>query len=318
MSTEVGKKVLLLEARSIQEMAKRVGVNFKTAVDLMCASKHPIILIGMGKPAFIADKISASLASTGTLSFTLHPADALHGDIGRIKKNSVVLLFSNSGETEELVRLIPLLKELRCKLIAITGNLKSYVAKFSDTVLDTSVISEAKPLDVAPTASTTCMLAMGDALTMAIVTKKGFRKEDFAMLHPGGFLGRQLRMTVGDVMRSGVNHPRVLAETTIKAVLIKITKARAGSATVVDSKGRCIGIFTDGDLRRYVEEKGAHLDEKVSLVMTKNPTTVSIHALVSEVLHIFKRRKVDEIPVVDARLRAVGLLDIQDLLSKGF
>ncbi|MCA9396856.1 MAG: SIS domain-containing protein, partial [Candidatus Omnitrophica bacterium] len=150
MSTDVGKKVLLLEAQSIQKMAQRIGKNFQTAVALMHRTKNPVILIGMGKPAFIADKISASLASTGTSSFTLHPADALHGDIGRIKKKSVVLLLSNSGETEELVRLLPILKELKCSLIAITGNTKSYVAKFSDVTLDTSVVSEAKPLDVAP------------------------------------------------------------------------------------------------------------------------------------------------------------------------
>lgn len=318
MSTDVGRKVLLLEAQSIQKMAKRIGKNFQIAVSLMYRTKNPVILIGMGKPAFIADKISASLASTGTSSFTLHPADALHGDIGRIKRKSVVLLLSNSGETEELVRLVPLLKELKCSLIAITGNTKSYIAKFSDVTLDTSVVSEAKPLDVAPTASTTCMLAMGDALTMALVAKKGFKKEDFAMLHPGGSLGKRLRMTVQDVMRSGINHPKVSSKTTIKAALVKMTKARAGSATVVDQKGRCIGIFTDGDLRRYVEKKGAHLQERVSAVMTPNPTTVQKNQLVSDVVRIFKNRKVDEIPVIDSRMRVVGLLDIQDLLNKGF
>lgn len=318
MSVKLGKSVLLHEAEAITAMASQLGSDFKKAVDLMSSTRKPVILVGMGKPAFIADKISASMASTGTASFTLHPADALHGDLGRIHKNAVVILLSNSGETEEIIRLVPLLKTLKCRLIAITGNVRSYLAKYSNAVLDTSVVSEAKPLGVAPTTSTTCMLAMGDALTMALVEKKGFKKEDFALLHPGGSLGKKLRLTVRDVMRSGSKHAKVSHSASLKSVLLAITKARAGSATVVNSKKECLGIFTDGDLRRHIEKRGASLNIAVSKVMTASPTTVKDTELVSDVVAVVRNHKIDEVPVVNGRGRVVGVLDIQDLLDKGF
>ena len=274
MTLRVAKTVLKHEAESILQMASRLDKQFDKAVKLMLETHKPLIVIGMGKPAFIAQKISASLASTGTPSFSLHPADALHGDIGRIRPRSVVLLLSNSGETEEIVRLIPLLKAVQCRLIAITGNLRSRLAKASHAVLNTSVVSEAEPLNVAPTASTTCMLAMGDALTMVLAKQKRFEEKDFARLHPGGALGRRLRLLAKDVMRKSGHNPLVKKTASVKEVLFKITKARAGSATVVDDRGRCVGIFTDGDLRRQFRSMISNSHKPITAYMTPKPITI--------------------------------------------
>lgn len=299
-------------------MAKRLDGGFDRAVRMIHASKHPVILVGMGKPGFIAEKVSASFASTGTYSFTLHPADALHGDIGRVPAGAVVILLSNSGETEELVRLIPLLKSARARLIVMTGNLRSTMARAADVLLDTSVVSEAEPLSLAPTASTTCMLAMGDALAMALVKKRRFKEKDFAMLHPGGMLGKRMRLRVRDVMRSGDRNPCVRPTMAIRDVLLKITAARAGSASVVDAKGRCLGIFTDGDLRRHFKELTSHPESPISRYMTPNPVTIKEDLLAVQALELLRRRAIDELPVTDAKGRVRGLLDVQDLLAQGF
>lgn len=318
MSLATAQAVLKHEAESILRMARRLNAGFDRAVRLIHSSKSPVILVGMGKPGFIAEKISASFASTGTPSFTLHPADALHGDIGRVPVGAVVILISNSGETEELVRLVPLLKSVRARLIVMTGGLRSALARAADILLDTSVASEAEPLNLAPTASTTCMLAMGDALAMALVKKRRFKEKDFALLHPGGMLGKRMRLRVRDVMRSGDRNPRVRPSQAIRDVLIRITSARAGSATIVDGKGRCLGIFTDGDLRRHFKELTAHPDSPVSKYMTANPVTVNEDMLAVQALELLRRRAIDELPVTDRMGRVRGLLDVQDLLAQGF
>ncbi len=318
MSTATAKAVLRHEAESILRMAGRLNTGFDRAVRLIHASKHPVILVGMGKPGFIAEKISASFASTGTPSFTLHPADALHGDIGRVPSGAVLILLSNSGETEELVRLVPLLKSVHATLIVMTGNLRSTLARSAQILLDTSVVSETEPLNLAPTASTTCMLAMGDALTMALVKKRRFKEKDFALLHPGGMLGKRMRLKVRDVMRSGDRNPRVKPSASMREVLLRITTARAGSATIVDADGRCLGIFTDGDLRRHFKELTARPDAPVSKFMTANPVTVSEDLLAVRALELLRRRAIDELPVTDAKGRVSGLLDVQDLLAQGF
>jgi len=318
MSIKVAKQVLNHEAKAIKRMANRLGKNFTRAIELIYKAKGPTIVIGMGKPAFIADKISASLASTGTASFTLHPADALHGDIGRVSKSAVVMMLSNSGQTEEILKLIPLMKSRRCKLIAVTGNKRSELAGASDVVLDTSVIREAVPLDVVPTASTTCMLAMGDAVTMALAKRRKFKEEDFALLHPGGSLGKRLRLTVKDVMRTGKKNPCVKAGTSVREALLCITRARAGSVTVIDSKGRCIGIFTDGDLRRHYNELFGAANKNIALFMTPGPKTVHENTLAMKALEMIQKHMFDEIPVVNSRGVVTGLLDVQDLLAQGF
>lgn len=318
MSLATAQAVLKHEAESILRMAKRLNAGFDRAVRLIYSSKHPVILVGMGKPGFIAEKISASFASTGTPSFTLHPADALHGDIGRVPAGAVVILLSNSGETEELVRLVPLLKSTRARLVVMTGGLKSTLAQSAEILLDTSVVTEAEPLNLAPTASTTCMLAMGDALAMALVKKRRFKEKDFAMLHPGGMLGKRMRLKVRDVMRCGDRNPRVRPTTAIREVLLTITTARAGSATIVDARGRCLGIFTDGDLRRHFKELTAHPNSPVSKYMTANPITVQEDLLAVQALQLLRRRAIDELPVTDRLGRVKGLLDVQDLLAQVF
>ncbi|MBU4457530.1 MAG: KpsF/GutQ family sugar-phosphate isomerase, partial [Candidatus Omnitrophica bacterium] len=265
------KQVLKIEADSIRRLSSRINKDFEKAVNLIYACKGRVVVTGMGKAGIIGEKISATLASTGTPSLWLHSAEAIHGDLGRVQKQDVIIAISNSGETEEIVRLIPNIKKIGAKLIAITGNIRSTLAKNSDALLDVSIKEEACPLGLAPMASTTTMLAMGDALCAALIDKRGFKRADFAFLHPGGSLGKQLLLKVEDIMRKGAQNPIVKENAKVKSVLLKITAARAGSATVVDDKGKLKGIFTDGDLRRHLEE-GLNLSKQnVKDVMTKKP-----------------------------------------------
>lgn len=311
------KQVLKIEADSIRRLASRINKDFERAVNLIFASKGRVVVTGMGKAGIIGEKISATLASTGTPSLWLHSAEAIHGDIGRVRKEDVIIAISNSGETDETVRLVPHIKKIGAKLIAITGNVRSTLAGNSDAVLDVSIKEEACPLGLAPMASTTTMLAMGDALCAALMDKRGFKRSDFAFLHPGGSLGKQLLLKVEDIMRKGSQNPIVKENTKLKEVLLKITASRAGSATVVDKKGKLIGIFTDGDLRRHLEE-GLDLSQKrVRDVMTKGPKAMKKGSLAVEALRVLQEYKIDEIPIVDERGRAIGLVDVQDLLKAG-
>ncbi len=311
------KEVLRIEAEAVRSLIKRVDKNFEKAVGLILACKGKVVVTGMGKPGFIGEKISATLSSTGTPSLSLHPADAIHGDLGRVTKDDVIIAISNSGETEEILRLLPTLKKIGAKLIAMTGNMRSTLAKYSDVVLNVGVKREACPFNLAPTASTTAMLAFGDALAIALLDKRGFKKEDFAFYHPGGALGKRLLLKVEDIMRKGKANPVVKGETKIRDVLLKITGARAGSASVVDKRGVLIGIFTDGDLRRHLENDAALSGRQVKNVMTKNPITISKEMLAADAFRILREKKIDEIPVVDKSKRPIGLVDVQDLLKAG-
>ncbi len=317
MPINVAKRVIKIERDALSSLALRIDGSFEKACELILKCKGRVVVTGMGKPGFIAQKISATLSSTGTPSLFLHAAEALHGDLGRVMKDDVVIAFSNSGETEEIVKLLPLVRKIGAKLIAFTGNARSLLAKHSDVVLDVSVKKEACPLNLAPTASTTVMLALGDALALALLEKKKFKAEDFAFFHPGGNLGKKLLLKVSDIMRTGKNNPIVSERMKIKEVLFKITKARAGSATVVDKRGRLAGIFTDGDLRRHLEEGERILEGSVGRVMTKDPISVGQNKLAAEALEILRSKKIDEMPVVDSKRRPVGLLDVQDLLKAG-
>jgi len=317
MPIKIAKEVIKIERDALSRLIARIDGHFERACDLILKSKGRVVVTGMGKPGFIAQKVSATLSSTGTPSLFLHPAEALHGDLGRVMKEDVVVAFSNSGQTEEIVKLLPLVKKIGAALIAVTGDRKSPLAQNSDVVLDVSVKKEACPLNLAPTASTTAMLAMGDALALALLEKKGFRTEDFAFYHPGGKLGKQLLLKVKDIMRTGRDNPIVPEKMKIKDVLLRITKARAGSATVVGAGGRLSGIFTDGDLRRHLEEGELTLDRAVGKVMTRNPVTITENKLAAEALEILRSKKIDEVPVVDSKRRPVGLLDVQDLLKAG-
>ena len=317
MSVKRAREVFKIESDAIKQLSNRLNKDFQNAVNLMHRCKGRVVVTGIGKGGIIGQKISATLASLGTPSLWLHAVEAFHGDLGRVSKEDIVIILSNSGETEEIKRLLPVLKKIGTKIIAFTGNKKSTLAKYSDIVLDVGVKEEACPLGLAPTASTTAMLAMGDALAICLLEKKGFKKEDFAFYHPGGALGRRLILKVEDIMRIGKANPVVNQERKIKDVLLLITAARAGSASVVNEKRKLVGIFTDGDLRRHLEEHTDLSSCKVKEVMTKSPITITKDRLAAEALSILKEKKIDEVPVVDEKRRPIGLLDVQDLLKAG-
>jgi arabinose-5-phosphate isomerase len=313
---KIAKQVLAVEAKAIKDLLPRINRNFDQAVDLIARCKGRVVITGMGKPGLIGRKISATMASLGIPSLFLHPAEAVHGDLGRVTNQDIVIAISNSGQTEEMTKLLPIIKKIGVRLIGFTGNLKSVLAEYSDVVLNVGVKKEACPFNLAPTASTTATLAMGDALAVAVLQKKGFKIEDYAFYHPGGSLGKKL-LTVKDLMRKGPQNPIVSENSKVKTVLLHITKSRAGSATIVNKKRKVVGIFTDGDLRRHIETETDILSCSVFKVMTKNPVTIHKNKLAVEALKVLKEKKIDEIPVVDDYKRPIGLLDVQDLLKAG-
>ena len=310
--------MLRIEAEAIRRLIPRIGTSFEVAVSLLVACKGRVAVTGMGKAGLIGQKLSATLASTGTPSHWVHPAEAIHGDLGRITKHDIVIALSNSGETEELTRLLPVIKRIGARLVALTGHTRSTLAKYSDVVLDVSVTKEACSMNLAPTSSTTAMLAMGDALAVVAAERKGFKERDFALLHPGGQLGRRLLLRVRDLMRTREANPIARDTARVSAILVAITKARAGCASIVDARGRLVGIFTDGDLRRHLQS-GDHLALRfVRDVMTRHPKTIGAESLAAEALRVLREHKIDELVVVDGQRRPVGLLDVQDLLKAGF
>jgi arabinose-5-phosphate isomerase len=320
MKTNVLKRareVLDIESEAIIYLKARIGKDFKKVLDIILKTKGMVVVSGMGKTGIIAQKFSATLASTGTPSLFLHCAEAVHGDLGRVTRDDVVVIISNSGSGEEIKQLLPLLKKIGSPIIGLTGNKNSILAKYSDAVLDISVKREACPLGLAPTASTTAALAMTDALAVCLLELKGFKEKDFAFFHPGGVLGKRLLLKVGDIMRTGRSSPVVGAEKTVSHTLLKITHARAGAASIVDRSGRLIGIFTDGDLRRHIESDADLPRRKIKEVMTKNPLAITLDKLAAEALRLMEEKKIDELVVVDAKRHPVGLLDVQDLLRCG-
>src|SRR3989338_6819962 len=306
MSIRRAREVLRIEAEAVRRLIPRVGRNFEAAVKLLAGCKGRVAVTGMGKAGLIGQKLSATLASTGTPSQWVHPAEAIHGDLGRVTKQDVVIALSNSGETEELNRLLPVIKRIGARLIALTGNPRSTLAKHSDVVLDVSVKREACSLNLAPTSSTTAMLAIGDALAVVVAEKKGFRERDFALLPPGGSLGRKLLLRVGDLMRTGTAHPIVRDRVRVKAALLAITKARVGCATIVDARGRLQGIFTDGDLRRHLDLTPDLARQRVRNVMTRRPKTIRDDCLAAEALRLLREYGIDELVVGGGRGPAGG------------
>ncbi len=306
-----------MEALAISRLRSRIGKDFETVVQWLADCKGRVILTGMGKPGFIARKIAATMASTGTPTFFLHPAEAVHGDFGMVTSKDLVIAISQSGESEEIVRLLPLLKKKGVKLVALTSVPGSTLGKNADKVLDLGVRREACPLNLAPSASTTASLALGDALALALLVKKGFRSEDFAELHPAGSLGRRL-LKVGEIMRTGKANPLVGVKTTVRQALLKITASRAGSCTIVDAHGKLVGVFTDGDLRRHLKSQGEKiLRQPVVELATLKPRYIQKEKLAEEAFHIMESLRIDELPVVDKARRVVGLLDVQDLMRAG-
>ena len=314
---ERAREVVRLEAQTIAGLEERLDERFSAACEEVLKCEGHVVVSGMGKAGLVGQKISATLASTGTPSIFLHPGEALHGDLGRIRPKDVVLAMSNSGETDELNALVPVARRIGAKVIALTGNGESTLAQRADAVLDYGAVEEACPMKLAPTASTTAMLALGDALAMVVLSERGFDREDYALYHPSGSLGRRL-MKISEVMRSGEELPLVQGDVTVSEVLISMTQTpgRPGAALVVEEGDLLVGIFTDGDLRRLLQEgKREVLDGPVKDVMGRDPKSVAPEQLVEEAKHLMQESKVDQLPVVDASGKAVGLLDVQDLLE---
>ncbi|MBI3819277.1 MAG: KpsF/GutQ family sugar-phosphate isomerase [Planctomycetes bacterium] len=308
--------VFQVESQAISRLQDMVGQTFVQATECIVQCKGHVIVTGMGKAGKIAEKISATFASTGTPSIFLHPAEAVHGDLGRCLANDVVLALSNSGETEELLRLLPSVKQIGARLIAVTSKPQSALGKEADIVLNLGDIEEACPLGLAPTASTAAMLAMGDALAMVVLESRGFTKDNFALFHPAGMLGLKL-LRVRDRMRCGDALPLVKSGTIVKEALRPMgAKGRAGAAFVVNTEGVLLGIFTDGDLRRVLLQNGGGvLDAAVDSVMIRNPKTLGPDALAAEARRVLYENQIDQLPIVDDRRKVVGLLDVQDLLG---
>ncbi len=313
-----GRHVIRTERDAMALLEARLDSAFSSAARAVLRCKGHVIVSGIGKPGFVAQKLSATLASIGIRSFYLHPAEALHGDLGRVGRRDVVIMMSNSGRSEEISRLLGPLKALGVTLVAITGDAKSPLGRHANVVLDIGEVLEACPLGLAPTASSTAMLVLGDALAMTVSAARQLSKEEFARFHPGGKLGRQL-MRVGEVMRRADENPVVELGSTLREAVRVMTQTpgRPGATHVVDAQGLLVGLLTDGDVRRYLLRGRGRpdLDIHVDTLMARNPRTVSPEALVEEALKVLAEFKVDQVPVVDAQGRPVGLLDIQDLLA---
>jgi len=313
VSLEIARKVLEIEAKALGELVGRLDHAFEKAVEVVLACKGRVVVTGMGKSGLIGQKISATLSSTGSPSFFLHPAEALHGDLGSLVRHDVLIALSYSGETEELLRLLDTVKRLDIQLIALTGNLNSTLAQASDVVIDVGIRKEACPLGLAPTASTTAMLAMGDALAMALLAKRGFNEEDYAALHPGGELGVKLRR-VESVMHTGNEIPRVGPKTPMTDVIYEMSKKGLGHAVVADESGRLLGVISDGDLRRLFEREGNRsLDLKALDAMTRNPLTIGRRDLATKALNLMESRKITFLLVVGNQEKLEGVVHIHDL-----
>ncbi len=314
---EEAKRVLEVEAQEILSLKDRLGDEIVRAAKIILSSSGRTVVMGMGKSGLIGRKISATLSSLGTPSFFLHPAEALHGDLGMVRKDDVVLILSNSGETREVLLTLPYFKRIGSKIIAFTGKPSSTLGKEADVVLNTSVEREACPLGLAPTSSTTVMLALGDALAVVLARMRGLSKEDFALFHPDGSLGRKLLLRVEDIMHTGREIPSVLEETILKDALFEMTSKGFGTI-LVERGGRLVGILTDGDLRRHLERFGyALLDKKVGEVMIRNPKRISPVKLAAEALALMEKHEISVLPVVDEEDRILGIVHIHDLLKAG-
>jgi arabinose-5-phosphate isomerase len=310
-----GRRVVEIEARALDALAARIDGGFSAACRLMLACKGRVVATGMGKSGHIARKIAATLASTGTPAFYVHPGEAGHGDLGMITDADVVLALSYSGESDEVLTLLPVLKRQGNALIAMTGKPQSTLAREAEVHLDVSVPAEACPLDLAPTSSTTATLAMGDALAVALLEARGFTADDFARSHPAGSLGRRLLLHITDVMHTGDDVPRVRQDATLSDALMEMSRKRLGMTAVVDDDGALIGLFTDGDLRRTLDN--AALDVRTAMiadVMTRGPKTIGADQLAVEAARLMETHKIGGLIVVDAAGRAVGALNIHDLL----
>ncbi len=315
--TENGKIILEQEAQAISMMAERLDEKFSNAVELLTSCKGKIIISGMGKSGIIGQKIAATMASTGSTALFLHPADAAHGDLGIVSRDDVVVCLSKSGTTEEMNFIIPALRKIGAKIIAMTGNQRSFLAQNADIMLDTDIEKEACPYDLAPTTSTTAMLAMGDALAICLMQQKKFTQRDFALTHPKGSLGRRLTVKVTDIMAKDDALPLVTESASVTDLILEMTSKRYGVSAVVNGDGRLSGIFTDGDLRRLVQSGREFLCLSAGSVMTANPKTVTTSTMAKECLDILETYRITQLLVCDNEERPVGIVHIHDLVTLG-
>lgn len=317
---ETAKKVLAIEAQAVLSLIPRLDETFSQAVTMILNSPGRVIVTGMGKSGLVGKKIAATLASTGTPSFFLHPGEALHGDLGMVTSQDIVLALSNSGETNEVLAILPALKRIGATLMVLCGQKDSTLVRNGDLFLDATVAEEACPLGLAPTASTTAALALGDALAVSLLVERKFTAQDFALFHPGGSLGRKLLLTVADMMHQGSDRPLVRADQTVKEALFVMTDKGLGATAVVDREEKLLGILTDGDIRRGLEKGQNFLDSPVSDIMTKEPKTISPQKLAASALHLMEQNKprpITVLPVVNEEKQVIGMIHLTDLLRQG-
>jgi arabinose-5-phosphate isomerase len=314
---DLAREVLTIEAEGISTLARKLDVSFVKAVDLIYRAKGRVIVTGVGKSGIVARKLVATFNSTGTPALFLHPVEAMHGDLGMVSADDVVLVLSNSGETKELTILIPSLKRLKVPVIALTGRPAATLGRASQVAIDTGVPREACPLGLAPTASTTAMLAMGDALAVALLTKRGFKSSDFRRVHPGGSLGERLALAITEVMLTGERLPLVSGSQSMGQAIAEMDAKKLGAALVADRHKTLKGIITDGDLRRALKKRGDILALKVKEVMTVKPRTIGPGALASQALELMEHHAITVLPVVDAAGKILGVVHLHDLLGRG-
>lgn len=316
---ETAKQVLRTEAEAVLALVERIDGRFEQAVAMVLACRGRVVITGMGKSGLICQKIAATMASTGTPALFLHPAEGIHGDLGMLMKGDVVIAVSNSGETEEITRILPVIKRMGLPLIALAGNPKSALARAGDVFLDISVANEACPLGLAPTASTTATLALGDALAVALLVKRGFKEEDFALFHPGGVLGKRLLLRVEDLMHSGEEIPLVAEDTPLKIALFEITSKKLGVTGVLDKQKGLIGVFTDGDLRRSIAQGFDVLDRPIREFMNRSPKRVLRSNLAAKALQKMEEHVITSLFVFDSETssKPMGIIHMHDLLKAG-
>jgi arabinose-5-phosphate isomerase len=314
---KTGRNVVKIEAEAISNLEESINKEFVKAVDTILASKGRVVLTGMGKSGLIARKIVATLNSTGTAAIYLHPTDALHGDLGMVRKEDVVIIISKSGVTDEISKLLPMLKRLGVKLIAMSGNPDSSLVKESDIFLNIFVKEEACPYDLAPTASTTATLVMGDALSVALLQKRGFTEEDFALLHPGGSLGKRLSLRIDEIMTKGDGVPVIKEDASIKDIIFEMTSKRLGTTCVVNNEGKLTGVITDGDLRRLLEKTMDVKNLVATDIMSKNPKVIDKDRLASFALQTMESHKITSLIVADRDKKPIGIIHLHDLVNLG-
>jgi len=312
-----GQRTVAMETQAVNDLHDRVDGSFVIACETLLACEGRVIVTGMGKSGHIGNKIAATLASTGTPAFFVHPGEASHGDLGMITKNDVVLALSNSGNTAEVITLLPLIKRLGIPLVSMTGDTNSALAQAAVANLDVSIAEEACPLNLAPTTSTTVTLVMGDALAIALLESRGFSAEDFAFSHPGGALGRKLLLRVSDIMHADNEVPRVTPETPLHNALLEMTEKGFGMTTIINTQGELLGVFTDGDLRRIIDSKADLSSVNMSQVMTENPKTVNHDMLAAEALTIMEKASITAVVVEDTSNHPIGVLHMHDILRAG-